>query len=312
MNTNIERNLCEEQFSKTGYSNSQFKGQSLTFCPPENYKVSFDNLTLVADLKKNADKKLVALIDSGDNEISPLKVLTDCAVLKIFDSVYFSYDKLKAKSFNSKNVRLEFNPNSLSDEKLEWLHKNIVSLLRDISFSRIDVAFDVNVDLRDYHIFQQRSTKSRKHFSQSGELETLYLGSTKSERQVRMYNKKVERKTKADIDVNIENWWRLEIELRHSMCLDWRSCLEGLDMRKVNYKNAEKATDKIMLCGLMNDSSLWTELTKNTRKKYKDMMNELAEESITDDLNVVLKDNEYRLNMDLEKWSTEDNIVFSK
>lgn len=73
-----------------------------------------------------------------------------------------------------------------------FLTKNGI-LFEDPHFSRADVACDI-IDLDDEYVNQYRlvdAVSFRPYYGQSGALETAYWGARSSERQVRLYNKKV-------------------------------------------------------------------------------------------------------------------------
>ncbi|WP_445013270.1 hypothetical protein, partial [Klebsiella pneumoniae] len=48
------------------------------------------------------------------------------------------------------NFRIEFNPNKLNQEQIEWLQQNVISMLSDVGITRLDLAFDVDFKLSDY------------------------------------------------------------------------------------------------------------------------------------------------------------------
>ncbi|MGC3164615.1 replication initiation factor domain-containing protein, partial [Enterococcus faecium] len=68
-------------------------------------------------------------------------------------------------------------------------------------------------------------------YGRSGKLETAYWGSRASERQIRMYIKKLEQETKRKIvPPEIKSWWRLELQLRRGKATDWYAMVhESLD-----------------------------------------------------------------------------------
>ena len=91
-------------------------------------------------------------------------------------------------------------------------------------FSRADVACDI-LDLPDEYVSQYRlvdAVSFRPYYGQNGALETAYWGARSSERQVRMYNKKLEQeKHRQIVPEEVQSWWRLELQLRRSKADEW-------------------------------------------------------------------------------------------
>ena len=66
----------------------------------------------------------------------------------------------------------------------------------------------------------------RSHFvritDRMGALETAYWGARSSERQVRMYNKKLEQeKHRQIVPEEVQSWWKIELQLRRSKADEW-------------------------------------------------------------------------------------------
>lgn len=68
-------------------------------------------------------------------------------------------------------------------------------------------------------------------YGRSGKLETVYWGSRASERQIRLYNKKIEQEMKRKVvPSEINTWWRLEMQLRRGKATEWYAMVkESLD-----------------------------------------------------------------------------------
>ena len=157
-------------------------------------------------------------------------------------------------------------------------------LLINPHFSRADVACDL-INIPDEAITQYTivaPVKSVLYHDKVGKLETAYWGSRSSERQVRLYNKYVEQSRKGQIiQEEIKTWWRLEMQLRRDKASNWINIVrETLSEFKspLFFPTDMKVTDKIMLTGLLSDESLWAELSKNSRTKYKKLLNELTQD----------------------------------
>jgi hypothetical protein len=105
-----------------------------------------------------------------------------------------------------KQLRYDFNPNNTGSEKL---HIRVMSSMKDVHCTRIDVAFDVvGVDMSRWVWIDSKSRPYNVYYSGNGEIETWYVGGKDSEIRIRIYNKALEQKQKDKI------WWRVEVQMR--------------------------------------------------------------------------------------------------
>ncbi|MEJ7435344.1 replication initiation factor domain-containing protein, partial [Staphylococcus warneri] len=219
--SNYLQNRDLDNFSKTGYSNSRLSGQTLGKSQPE---LSFDAMTIVGNLNKNNAKKL-----SDFMSVEPQIRLWDIFQTKfkakaLQEKVYIEYDKVKADTWDRRNMRVEFNPNKLSHEEMIWLKQNIIDYMEDDGFTRLDLAFDFEDDLSDYYAMTDKAVKKTIFYGRNGKPETKYFGVRDSDRFIRIYNKKQERKDNADVEVMSEHLWRIEVELKRDMVDCWDDC----------------------------------------------------------------------------------------
>jgi hypothetical protein len=119
-----------------------------------------------------------------------------------------------------KVFRMEFNPNNVKNLKLV---DDIIKRTKYPNITRIDWAVDYKE--RDFNLYEFRLGQARKtieYRSRGGKLETKYLGSTKSDKFIRIYNKALERHVKKmriesdneeEIDLK-EKWWRVEAVIK--------------------------------------------------------------------------------------------------
>lgn len=284
---------AETTLEKPVFSNSRFQVGFANF----SMKVSIDRVTVVGNLKKGMDLVLADTIRTM-YEVSNVSKGTDRVSCTILDVIRLEYDKMKEK-VNRRTTRVEWNPNKLSEENLEWLHDNILSLMYEKEFSRLDVAFDTDIDLSSYRCLMDSSTTKRVFYDRKGKVETQYYGNRTSERMIRIYNKAVEQKkanrtmithTKPLDEPVVEGeWWRVEFELkRDEWCNKWENVLEGIQVIKPSYYNVPNVNDKVMLAGLLADETLWSELKKTTKSKLKKLMLDYADENITEQLQITL------------------------
>ncbi|HHE2426598.1 TPA: replication initiation factor domain-containing protein, partial [Enterococcus faecium] len=183
--------------------------------------------------------------------------------------------------------RIDFNPNKISQFLAGSMKNFIHDLFLEPHFSRADIACDI-IDVPDDFITQYRvvdPVSFKPIYGRSGKLETAYWGSRASERQIRMYNKKLEQETKRKIvPPEIKTWWRLELQLRRGKATDWYAMVhESLDSFASPHflPTDTKHTDRIMIAGLISDQNLWAGLARHTKYKYRNL---LKKESQSDEL----------------------------
>lgn len=205
--------------------------------------------------------------------------------------------------------RIDFNPNKINKFLASSMKNFIHDLFLEPHFSRADIACDM-IDVPDDFITQYRVVDPisfKPIYGRSGKLETAYWGSRSSERQVRMYNKKLEQEQKRKIvPSEIKSWWRFELQLRRGKANNWHDMVhESLNsFASPHFLPPEiKPTERIMIKGLLYDHSEWGNLAKNTKKKYRDI---LKEESLNDELTKHLretfKESSSELKKELDTW----------
>ena len=291
-----------DNFSKTGYSNSRLSGNFFTTPQPE---LSFDAMTIVGNLNKANAKKL-----SDFMSIEPQIRLWDILQTKfkakaLNEKVYIEYDKVKADSWDRRNMRVEFNPNKLTHEEMLWLKQNIIDYMEDDGFTRLDLAFDFEDDLSDYYAMTDKSVKKTIFYGRNGKPETKYFGVRDSDRFIRIYNKKQERKDNADIEVISEHLWRIEIELKRDMVDYWNDCFNDLHILKPAWSTLENIKEQAMIYLLINEEGKWGQLTRPTKTKYKNMIKEISPIDLTDLMKSTLKANEEQLQKQIDFWQRE-------
>lgn len=297
--TKYSQNNDLNNLSKTGYSNSRLSGNFFTTSQP---KLSFDAMTIVGNLTKNNAEEL-----SNFMSIEPQIRLWDILQTKfkgkaLQEKVYIEYDKVKADSWDRRNMRVEFNPNKLTvDEKL-WLKQNIISYMEDIGFTRLDLAFDFEVDLSEYYAMTDKAVKKTIFYGRDGKPETKYFGVRDSDRFIRIYNKKQERKDNADIEINSENLWRIEIELKRNMVDMWNNCFEDLHILQPDWETVEKIKDKAMIYLLIHEEDAWGQLERHAKYKYKKMIKDISQIDLVHLMKSTLKENEKQLQKQINFW----------
>ena len=288
-----------DNFSKTGYSNSRLSGNFFTTPQPE---LSFDAMTIVGNLNKTNAKKLSEFM-SFEPRIRLWDILqTKFKAKALQEKVYIEYDKVKADSWDRRNMRVEFNPNKLTHEEMIWLKQNIIDYMEDDGFTRLDLAFDFEDDLSDYYAMTDKAVKKTIFYGRNGKPETKYFGVRDSNRFIRIYNKKEERKDNADVEVMSEHLWRVEIELKRDMVDYWNDCFNDLHILKPDWTAPEKLKDQAMIYMLIHEEGTWGKLERHAKYKYKQLIKEISPIDLTDLMKLTLKANEKQLQKQIDFW----------
>lgn len=259
-------------------------------------KVCLDNITMTAYIKSYKLLSLKRLVESH-TAITIQTAMTDMfrAYTKAEGQVvlHMEYDKIKGQAFNARPFRLEFNPNKLRSVDTEIID-TIIPYLDDISISRADLAFDLfEVDCSEFVLEKKGQPTATKEFrSDTGKLETKYLGASRSEKQVRLYNKKkeqLENGTDKDKEFasQFQHWWRLEFQLRSRSVEEIFEVINTVIFKPFKFDGLSVEA-KLYISALIYNKGVWREVSKNTRSKYKKIL-ETYQTSDTDYLGL-LKD----------------------
>jgi len=303
MSKNNQANHLEnhdlDNFSKTGYSNSRLHAHTVCISKP---KLSFDAMTIVGNLNEVSAQKLSEFM-SIDPQIRLWDILqTRFKAKALQEKVYIEYDKVKADTWDRRNMRVEFNPNKLTQGEMIWLKKNIIDYMEDDGFTRLDLAFDFEYDLSDYYAMTDKSLKKTIFYGRNGKPETKYFGVRDSNRFIRIYNKKQERKDNADVEIISEHLWRVEIELKRDMVDYWNNCFSDLHILKPDWKIIERTSDRAIVFMLLSDEEEWGKIHRNSRTKYKKLIKETSPIDLTDLMKSTLKEDENQLQRQIDFW----------
>ncbi|VTY21382.1 replication initiation protein [uncultured Streptococcus sp.] len=257
-------------------------------------KVSLDNITITAEIRHSSFNNFKKLV-SNHIAIITQKAMTDMfqAYTKSGGQVilHLEYDKLKGQARNARPFRMEFNPNKLRTVDTEILNK-IIPYLEDISITRADLAFDFfNLDCSEFILEKKgRPTATKEWRDKNGKLETKYLGASRSEKQIRLYDKKVEQLTNGSEDERqnaqqYEHWWRLEFQLRSRSVENIFEVIDTIIFKPFYFETLGIET-QLYLLALTRDKGIWNKVSKNTRSKYKKIL-ETHQTSDTDYLQLM-------------------------
>lgn len=299
MKNDREKLGVENYLKKPAVSNSRLSVQTLP-----TFDISFDRITLVGDLIPKCEKQVSDFV-SIDSSISVLEALSSkFKAQNVLDNIYIEYDKFKGKSLQRKNMRIEFNPNNLDQNSMNWIKNNFVKFMRDIEFSRIDLAFDTEMDLGDFFIFSDKSVKKTIFYGRDDKPETKYFGTRQSDRYIRIYNKKQEIKDNKDLEIASENLWRIEFELKRNMTEKWSVCFDDLNIIKPDWKMVEKFSERAAIYLLLNEDGEWGNMNRKTKYKYKNILKEISPIDLKNNMQEELERQQERLKKELQFWLT--------
>ena len=301
------QNKDSDILHSTGYSNSRLHAHTVCISKP---KISFDRMTIVGNLNKNNAQKLSEFM-STEPQIRLWDILqTKFKAKALQEKVYIEYDKVKADTWDRRNMRVEFNPNKLTHEEMIWLKQNIIDYMEDDGFTRLDLAFDFEDDLSDYYVMSDKALKKTVFYGINGMPETKYFGVRDSDRFIRIYNKKQERKDNADVEVTSDHLWRVEIELKRDMVDYWNDCFEDLHILKPDWTTLEKLKDQAMIYMLIHEEGVWGKLERHAKYKYKKLIKEISPVDLTELMKSTLRENERQLQKKIEFWQTKSKKLF--
>ena len=257
-------------------------------------KVSLDNITITAYIRPCKLLTLKNLVESH-TAISIQTAMTDMFRAYTKDGgqvvVYMEYDKIKGQAFNARPFRIEFNPNKLRQIDINILD-TIIPYLEDIAISRVDLAFDLfEVDCSEFILEKKgRPTATKEWRDQNGKLETKYLGASRSEKQIRLYNKKVEQlengsEEDKEFAKQFQHWWRLEFQLRSRSVEEIFEVIDSVIFKPFVFDDLPIET-QIYLVAYTRNKNVWQKLHRNTRTKYKKIL-ETYQTSDTDYLQLM-------------------------
>lgn len=296
----MSENSVKSEMGLTGHSNSRLSVYSVT----QNIKieVSFDRVTIVGNLIENREKWLkhhvetnprVDLRDTGFDRFK-------CHALN--NKVYVEYNRKQAQAMQRSEIRVEFNPNELDLEEKEFVQFIFLDNMRNKDFSRIDLAFDVPINLESYYIMSDKSLKKTIFYGRDDKPETKYFGVRDSERYIRIYNKKKQLSEVKEQEISDDHLWRIEFELKRSMTNKWDKCFDDLQILKPDWKTIDNQQKRAMVYMLLSQQDEWSNLERRTKYRYKNLIKETSDVNISDILRKVLSNEKQRLTEELSEY----------
>lgn len=205
--------------------------------------------------------------------------------------------------------RIDFNPNKINQFLASSMKNFIHDLFLEPHFSRADIACDI-IDVPDEFITQYRvvdPVSFKPIYGRSGKLETAYWGSRASERQIRMYNKKLEQEIKRKIvPPEIKTWWRLELQLRRGKATDWHAMVhESLDSFASPHflPVSTKPIDKVLVSGLIADQNNWSIISRDLKYRLRKLLKQESQnDELTNHLRETFVESADKLKYELDTW----------
>lgn len=208
-----------------------------------------------------------------------------------YDYTWYMMDgsvlQLASQSSDVRPLRYDFNPkNWKSKYQLDRHIMSILRLMSNVAITRLDIAMDIVGEDLGKHTWIDTQSRSRElHVDGTGKLETMYIGSPRSDERHRIYNKKKEREVmKDEAVVGIDHWWRVEVQLRAERAENFMEenpykqvyCVNG-SMKNVIVNVPYDVSTKAMLYYLSDFPDELTKLAQNTRLKYRNLIGALSE-----------------------------------
>lgn len=237
---------------------------------------SIDRLTIIGDLLD--DVSFMTIYYSFKNKDSVYR--SSHADTSLFE-ISYSIDGLGYVQIDNptKKIRIDFNPNKITLDGKHILNY-LLKFVKNIHYSRLDLAIDLfNYNIKDYNIIDIGNRKSAYFYDRVGNLETIYSGSMKSNKYIRIYNKAVEQKLSKDVD-----WWRFEIQLRDVYIDKYLNEItdfyKDILVYQYNCIKDYSIEENAMIEYLLRDISRINSLSKNSRSKYKKIIRSLEVSSL--------------------------------
>lgn len=306
--------IINEWEKLTAPSNRRLNVQNLN--TPLKLQWSIDRITIVGKLKENIyyhtqndvlilDFEQLMRVNEGNGY---LKAVGNNG-WQLLDQYEENIAYIEILKWQDGKGRIDFNPNKIGHFLASSMKNFIHDLFLEPHFSRADIACDI-IDVPDEFITQYRvvdPVSFKPIYGRSGKLETAYWGSRASERQIRLYNKKLEQETKRKVvPKEVETWWRLEMQLRRGKATDWHNMVqESLNsFASLHFLPIDTTpTDRIMLAGLMSDQNFWSLLSRNSKYKYRELLKEESQnDELTNHLRETFAESADNLKQELDTW----------
>ena len=189
---------------------------------------------------------------------------------------------INSPKFLKDKLRIDFNPNhGLDSEGGQWV-LDLIAKLQNKHFSRCDIAFDIfnEPTAKDYQVYRF-GTGKQTITGPDGKMQTTYYGSMKSGQQIRQYNKKLEQQTRHGKLVNVDSWWRVELQLRGNKIADYPSLVKKMleEFYIPEYKTLDNPSQQAMIFAMMYEPSIYADASRATKTRWRKMMREVHKDN---------------------------------
>ncbi|MGC5504498.1 replication initiation factor domain-containing protein, partial [Enterococcus faecium] len=306
--------IVNEWENLTALSNRRLSVQGTT--TPLKLQWSIDRITIVGKLKENIyyhtpndvlilNFEQLMQLNEGNGFVKSVGLNSWQIVDKHDENIAY----IEILKYQEGQGRIDFNPNKINQFLASSMKNFIHDLFLEPHFSRADIACDI-IDVPDDFITQYRvvdPVSFKPIYGRSGKLESAYWGSRASERQIRLYNKKLEQETKRKVvPKEVETWWRLEMQLRRGKATDWHAMVqESLDsFASPHFLPIDiKPIDKIVIDGLIAEPSNWSIIARHTKYKYRNLLKQESQnDELTNHLRETFKESADELKKELDTW----------
>lgn len=268
--------------------------------------VYFDKVTVVGNLYKEAESSLQHLINTVESRITGFPTMS-AVKGKIYGPwVHFEYDEMNGKSMKKGNFRLEYNPRKMPLDLQQQMVSDFKPMLHDVHFTRLDLAFDCDIDLGLYSHEHKNPMKRSEHYGLGGKLETLYFGSRTSNIYSRTYDKKQQLLDIEQKEIPEPILWRYEVEMKNRKFIDAMINFDFPIFERVRFIDYDitslSGNDRVMVQALVDHPPLINELSSKTKAKYRKIIRGLGGNDVTPIFDSALKKELPQLKRQLEQW----------
>ena len=224
--------------------------------------------------------------------------------------------RLKFHKHFDNPVWVQYNPNHLRKEDIEQLER-VMSSVDHAHLTRVDLACDIyNIPLTKYDFGLFNLTREIRR-TKSGDLETRYWGAGRSERLIRLYDKKRERtahKKEDDIPEWAEDWWRLEFQFRQGKVEKWEEeildKMGSFQVLALDDNDDISEVDKAVLRAVNDDKFNFKNVGKAYAAKIRKMVRENVgfDTTVADMAIIAFKQQQSELKATLEDLMIKYNI----
>lgn len=264
-----------------------------------NKKIIIDRISIMA----NANFDVIEKIGNNYNPKSyPYENPYYCE-FHYLGKIYIEIDK-RSLYHTQSNIRIDFNPSFLTTEEQDQFINEVLSELWSYKISRLDVAFNINVDCSN-HLLHEPYNRYVMEFKTQTDyvsqiLESKYLGSPRSKKQIRLYDKKKELSQRKKIFIENKHLWRLEFQYRGKAVDEWYRSLDGVLFLVYDLSKISDPFERCALYGALHGINVLDDKTNYYKKKLRDWVKQVDSRNLGLELQNKLEANRNRLSSEIE------------